>query len=34
MDELKLYGMRASFDELAGKGLTKRAELYPAEVST
>jgi len=29
MDELKLYGMRASFDELVGKGLTKRAELYP-----
>lgn len=29
MDELKLYGMRASFDELAGKGLTRRAEIYP-----
>jgi len=29
MDELKLYGMRASFDELAGKGSTKRTELYP-----
>ena len=29
MDELKLYGMRASFDEVAGKGLTRRAELYP-----
>jgi len=29
MDELKLYGMRASFDEVAGKGLTRRAEIYP-----
>lgn len=29
MTELKLYGMRASFDEIAGKGLTRRDELYP-----
>ena len=29
MSELKLYGMRASFDEVAGKGLTRRDELYP-----
>ena len=29
MSELKLYGMRASFDEIAGKGLTRRDELYP-----
>ena len=29
MGELKLYGMRASFDEIAGKGLTRRDELYP-----
>lgn len=26
MSELKLYGMRASFDEIAGKGLTRRDE--------
>ena len=29
MSELKLYGMRASFDEIAGKGLARRAEIYP-----
>ena len=29
MGELKLYGMRASFDEVAGKGLARRDELYP-----
>ena len=29
MSELKLYGMRASFDEIAGKGLNRRDELYP-----
>jgi len=29
MTELKLYGMRASFDEIAGKGLGRREELYP-----
>ena len=29
MSELKLYGMRASFDEVAGKGLTRRDEIYP-----
>ena len=29
MGELKLYGMRASFDEIAGKGLARRDELYP-----
>jgi len=29
MSELKLYGMRASFDEIAGKGLTRRDEIYP-----
>ena len=29
MSELKLYGMRASFHEIAGKGLTRRDELYP-----
>src|SRR5258705_10481595 len=27
--ELKLYGMRASFDEIAGKGLARRDEIYP-----
>ena len=25
----ELYGMRASFDEIAGKGLARRDELYP-----
>ena len=29
MSELKLYGMRASFDEIAGKGLARRDELDP-----
>ena len=29
MTSLKLYGMRASFDEIAGKGLTRREEIYP-----
>ena len=29
MTALKLYGMRASFDEIAGKGLSRREELYP-----
>ena len=29
MGELKLYGMRASFDEVAGKGLARRDEIYP-----
>ena len=29
MSELKLYGMRASFDEIAGKGLSRRDEIYP-----
>jgi hypothetical protein len=29
MTSLKLYGMRASFDESAGKGLNRRDELYP-----
>ena len=29
MTELKLYGMRASFDEIAGKGLSRREEIYP-----
>jgi len=26
---MKLYGMRASFDEVAGKGLARRDEIYP-----
>jgi hypothetical protein len=26
MTSLKLYGMRASFDEIAGKGLVRREE--------
>jgi hypothetical protein len=29
MTGLKLYGMRANFDEIAGKGLNRREELYP-----
>ncbi len=29
MSELKLYGMRASFDEIAGKELVRRDEIYP-----
>ena len=28
MGELKLYGRRASFDEIAGKGLVRRDEIY------
>ncbi len=30
---LKLYGMRASFDEIAGKGLARRDENYPLVAS-
>jgi hypothetical protein len=33
MGELKLYGMRASFDEVAGKGIARRDELYPLVAS-
>ena len=33
MTELKLYGMRASFDEIAGKGLSRRDEFYPLVAS-
>ena len=33
MAELKLHGMRASFDEIAGKGLARRDELYPLVAS-
>jgi hypothetical protein len=29
MSAPKLYGMRASFDEIAGKGLARRDEIYP-----
>jgi hypothetical protein len=29
MTELKLYGMRASFDEIAGKGLTRAMRSFP-----
>ena len=29
MSELKLYGMRASFADVAGKGLARRDEIYP-----
>lgn len=29
VSELKLYGMRASFDEIAGKNLARRDEIYP-----
>jgi hypothetical protein len=28
MSELKLHGMRASFDEIAGKGLARRDDIY------
>jgi hypothetical protein len=28
MTELKLYGVRASFDEIAGKGLARRDEIF------
>src|SRR5260221_278568 len=33
MSELKLYGMRANFDEIAGKGLARRDEIYPVIAS-
>src|SRR5437763_963538 len=33
MSELKVYGMRASFDEIAGKGLSRRDEFYPLVAS-
>ena len=33
MSDLKLYGMRASFDEIAGKGLARRDEIYPLVAS-
>ena len=29
MNELKHHGMRASFDESAGKGLSRHDEIYP-----
>src|SRR5260370_34228208 len=29
MSGMKLYGMRVSFDEIAGKGLARRDEIYP-----
>jgi DNA replication protein DnaC len=29
MSELKLFGMRASFDEVVGKGLARREEIFP-----
>ena len=29
ISDLKLYGMRASCDEIAGKGLNRRDEIYP-----
>jgi len=29
LEDLKLHGMRASFDEITGKGLVRRDELYP-----
>src|SRR5271165_729648 len=29
LTELRLYGMRASFDEIAGKGLARRDEIFP-----
>jgi hypothetical protein len=29
MTELKLYGMRASFDEIAGKGLPGAMKSFP-----
>jgi hypothetical protein len=31
MSELKLYGMRANFDEIAGKGMARRDEIYPVK---
>ena len=27
--ELKLYGMRAGFDEITGKGMARRDDIYP-----
>jgi hypothetical protein len=33
MSELQLYGMRAGFDEIAGKGLAQRDEIYPLSAS-
>ncbi len=30
MSELKLYGMRASFDEIAGKGLPAAMSFIPS----
>ena len=33
MAELKLHGMRASFDEIAGKGVARRDEFYPLVAS-
>lgn len=33
MSDLKLYGMRASFDEIAGKSLARRNEIYPLVAS-
>ncbi|QXX76709.1 hypothetical protein [Methylovirgula sp. HY1] len=29
LSELKLTGMRASFDEITGKGLARREDIYP-----
>jgi len=29
MGDLKLHGMRAGFDEIAGKGMVRRDEIYP-----
>jgi DNA replication protein DnaC len=33
MSELKLYGMRAGFDETTGKGLARRDDIYPLVAS-
>ena len=33
MSELKLHGMRANFDEIAGKGLSRRDEFHPLVAS-
>ena len=33
MTELKLYGMRAGFDEITGKGLARRDDIYPLVAS-
>jgi hypothetical protein len=32
-NKLKLFGMRANFDEIVGKGLARREELYPPVAS-